>query len=400
MGDADGDGIEDEDEGDEGDDVPESDACGAAAALVTDSTEPHACAPEGDHVMHLAYDTPEEMRDWPRRVRARRNAHPARGEHAVELYLYYPDNPEDLKQIHFTADMFQRWLDNRGETRRASSVDTWGPKTTINFQVSKFNEAGEFVFDPNAADARVPIDVYNLDASQPKWRRLLERSLAILPIQHVTNANLKSIFLDFRVGTNRIGPASPVGDGGTNWRLRNRTRRGVETRSATRGIDVNGTSCVCATFASLNRAWGQRDVADSALPTERGIDTAFDDPEYVTFTFYHELGHLLDYGGHTRNVILEGTRRLPAGERNALWGRYRDAINYDGESDGAGEGFAEAYRQRLLGTAFAPRNSRLDAATTSQTIRDMNTAFNSLGMPSLEHVNRAWGVIRGHFGGG
>jgi hypothetical protein len=396
MGDADGDGIEDEDEGEE---VAESDACGAAVPLVTDSTDPHSCAPEGEHVMHLAYDTPEEMRDWPRRIRARRNAHPARGEHAVELYLYYPDNPEDLRQIHFTADMFQRWLDNRGETRNARAVATWGEKTPVEFKFSKFNEAGEFVFDPAATDARLSIDVYNLDASQPKWRRLLERSLAILPIQHVRDANLKSVFLDFRVGTSRIGTNVPVGDGGTNWKLRIRTRRGVETRTATRGIDPEGCSAVCATFASLNRAWGQRDVADADLPTESGIDTAFDDPAYVTFTFYHELGHLLDYGGHTRGART-AAGPLNASARNALWGRYRDAINYDGESDGAGEGFAEAYRQRMLGDAFAARHSRLDAATTSTTIREMNEAFDSLNMPSLAAVNRARAAIRTHFGGG
>jgi hypothetical protein len=170
-------------------------------------------------------------------------------------------------------------------------------------------------------------------------------------------------------------------------------------RSATSGIDPEGCSAVCATFASLNRAWGQRDVADERLPPESGINTAFDDPNYVTFTFYHEVGHLLDYGGQTRNVTIDG-HRLSAGDRNALWGRYRDVLDYDGESDGNGEGFAEAYRQRMLGQAFAAHRSRLDATTTSRTITEMNAAFDSLGMPSRDDVNRAWTTIRSTYGAG
>lgn len=388
-------GTEGEATAEEGAEVGASDACGATAPLVEESTDPHPCAPGEDNAVHLAYDTPEEMRGWPRRIRARRNEHRRPGEHAVELYLYYPTNPADTRQIHFTSAMFQSWLDARGETRNSAAVATWGTKTTVEFQLSKIVD-GELVFDTAAADARHSLDVYNLDSSQPKWRRFLQRSLAILPIAHVQAANLKSIFLDFKVGTNRIGPRAPVGDGGTNWRV----RIGADgARTATTNIDADGCSTVCATFAALNRTWGERDVADAALPDEAGIDAAFDDPAAILFTPYHELGHLLDYGGATRGAAL-AAGRLSASLRNDLWDRYRQAIAYDGESDGPGEGFAEAYRQRFQGQSFAARRSTLAADVTERTIREMNEAFHSLGIPSAESVRDAWAVIRATYGGG
>jgi hypothetical protein len=86
--------------------------------------------------------------------------------------------------------------------------------------------------------------------------------------------------------------------------------------------------------------------------------------------------------------------------RNALWGRYRDVRNYDGESDGAGEGFAEAYRMRMQGQAFAASHSRLDPATTRRTLTDMNDAFTSLGVPEPSSINAAWDTIRANLGAG
>jgi hypothetical protein len=339
MGDLDGDGVEDE----------PSPPCDAPGTVVTESTEAIAVPPVEEVHVHLPYDAPDSWQEWPRRVRALEvpDGPDADTSRDTQLLLCYPAASRAHRSVIFTEDMYVSWLTARGETRDSSAVATWGPKTTLDLVVSKIDADDHLVFDPNATDARISLDVYNLDTSQPKWRRLIEMSFAIVPITHLQRARLKSVFLDFYVGTNQIGRNAAVHDGGTNWLL------SADGTTATRGISPDGCSCVCATYAALNRAWGQRDRR--ALPaTEEEIDDAFDHERrggrtlttpYIQSTFFHELGHLLDNSG------IAGAAGVA--RPNTVWNDYRLAMEYHGESNGPGEGFAEAYRQRLLGRTFS-----------------------------------------------
>jgi hypothetical protein len=118
MGDSDGDGIDDE-----LDDDCESDECGARAADVSESTEPIAVPPEDAVVVHLPYDAPEEMTQWPKRVFPRADTS---GGHETELFLHYPEASEvSARRIHVTTRMIRDWLASRSETRDAHAVATW-----------------------------------------------------------------------------------------------------------------------------------------------------------------------------------------------------------------------------------------------------------------------------------
>ena len=373
--------------------------CAVSGDPLSDETEPH-CAPTHETTtVTVAADPAEAIRGWPRRVIARRNgdaldaiprAERGRARRGLPLFLYFPEST--TRWIHFTADTFREYLTATGQPERDSrSVAGWGVKTTLELPVSKIVEERtevrgavrtehRLVFDPSDAETRYSFDVYNLSDSQPAWRRILERTLMILPLAHLQSVRLKSVFFDFRAGTSRIGPDAGISTGGTNWWYSTRERG----PHAPEGIDEAGCATICATYAALNRPWGHHRFRDGRLPTtESGIDDAYASPTLLFDTLYHELGHLVC------NRI--GSGRMP------LWNRYRIATAYDGESDGADEGFAEAYRQRLKGDRF-DGNPELDPSHAEDAAADINAdmeeAFAAIGLPTLRSVNDARAAIR------
>jgi hypothetical protein len=362
------------------------DGCGHTAEPLDTDQAPVAVPPEADTTLTLPADPLDAVRRWPRYTFSRRRAG------RVVVCLLNPLASGTARITPFTTEMFAEYLAAMEQPERSGrDRSTWGVPHPIELKVSRLERpegggASRLVFDDATA---FPITVYNLDPSQPAWERILRRTLAIVPIEHLTEIGLRSVFLDFRVGTNRIGPRAPVGSGGTNW------------GSRATGIDPEGRPAICTTFAALNRAWGHHDRPASQLPAnDDAIDAAFAEPGYLFDTFYHELAHRFTPGP------------------NSLWDQYRRAINYDGESDGPGEGFSEAYRQRMSGRGFttSPRSVRdpgpgaSEAARARHELQRTNyeyglahldevrtrvaARFDELGMPSLESVRDAQAAIQ------
>jgi hypothetical protein len=373
----------------EGDTVDDLACCAVELPQRCDPPRPCARSYDRQESQRFVLSCPnaEEMRRWPRYIMARKV------QRATHLYVYQPGHPHTALR-EFTRDDFHDYLECAGRNPDIANAATWGPSQTITVPVCRLADDGDgrrrLVWEP-ARGIQWTWEVYNLDSSQPQWRPLLERTLKRFPIEFLRAIRFRTIYLDFRVGTLRIGVGrtnqAAVGDGGTNWGL-----------GGGSPADPSRVSAVCVSYAALNRPWTESGHALDA--SDADIDASFNDVSRTAYTIYHEFGHL--YANCPRQpeqiedpaelarqrsyheAIAREMRRSPP--EQCLWLRYNHAIGYDlsgGLSKGKGEGFAEAFRKRMDGTSVGGGAIR----------NEVENALDHLGLPTLESVNEARAAI-------
>lgn len=341
----------------------------------------------------LSCPNPDEMENWPRYTVAQRRSG------SISLYIFRPgqSNPSRRLQELTLENIRTFWERFRGP-RQIDPADpaTWGDVTSLNLPLCYLNRHAdghrELNFDPNRSDSRWSLNVYNLN---PIWRTFLIRTLMIFPIEFMRMMPIRSLYLDFRVGM--IPGATGVGTGGTNW-----------PRCHSSNIPQEHRNGVCVSFAALNRPWcNHRQNIASINPSCQQIEDSFADANNVASTVYHEYGHIFQWCARQRSDFPEGDageqayrqevdyweeltsngRNSPhndshTGEDRGLWDRFRLAINYSGSSRGPGEGFAEAFRMRLMGLSLGTGGIR-DAQQRAEVVLDL------AGIPTRESVVQA-----------
>jgi hypothetical protein len=314
---------------------------------------------EAPQTVTVSTPDPEEVRRWPR-IAVFRDGPSGRG-----LYLY-----RSGELTAFGTEQHETWQAVVGRTTPdIHDASTWGSMTPWSLQVSALREGEErsLYFDGSAT---WDFEIYNLGSCQPGWERMLKRTLMAFPIEHLRWARLKSVYLDFVVGSLQIGPSANVRSGGINWAFYNTP------------ADPAHVSAVGVSYAAMNRPWGDDEIRE--LPPDDRIDPTYDDRSLRAATLYHEFGHIFHHlrprHGLPRD---EARRRAPIGAGNGtggLWDRYRTASGYGGrggQTQGFGEGFAEAYSHRMQGRAFR---------ATGTLLAELDDTMKRAGMPSLESV--------------
>ncbi|HBP17054.1 MAG TPA: hypothetical protein DEA08_04560 [Planctomycetes bacterium] len=297
-----------------------------------------------------------------------------------DLWLYEPDSDARRPYHKLSAAHVHAYDEAVGRAPERGQRDTWGPRTALKLRVGRLEplEDGrrELVLDEQAPEWT--FDVYNL--ASPGWRALLERNLPLLPIEYLRATSLHTLLLDFRVGTGQVGARARVRSGGTNWVLGNNQL-----------IDPAAQSGLCMTFAALNRAWfpNSRAGCGPTLSAEE-IEASYAGELGGPFTIYHEFGHVYQFSARRggteehpsqpaylaeRPYMIEVSRQGRA-RSGGVWDRYRVSSGYargGGQTQGPGEGFAEAFRRRLEGEATGERE-----------VEELLDRF----MPTLESVRR------------
>ncbi|MGC8811146.1 MAG: hypothetical protein ACP5Q3_12930 [bacterium] len=295
------------------------------------------------------------------------------------------------------ADIQSYWREvNQISQIDAANPATWGPVVPLDLPLCHLNRLTdgrrELNFDGSRGDINWTFNVYNLDSL---WRNFLIRTLMIFPIEFMRMMPIRSIYLDFRVGM--IPGATGVTTGGANWPRCHESRIPQEHR--------NG---ICVAFAALNRPWcNHRQNIVSKNPSCQEIEDSFADTNNLASTIYHEYGHIFQWCARQRSDFPEGDagtelyrqevayweqltsngRNQPhddshTGQDRGLWDRFRLAINYSGASQGPGEGFAEAFRMRMMGLSLGTGGIR-EARQRAEEVLDI------AGVPTRESVNRA-----------
>ena len=357
--------MSEQERGDGADDV-EIDGC-CPAALGDD--EAHPVAREGRQPITVASGIEDDPRRWPRYAKGLRIGN------RVHLHLYQPGASARDRHIPFTARHYQRFLEavNRPNPD-IRSAGTWGEYKDWTLPVCRLVDVSprerHLVFEGDSGPRRT-FRVFNLSTAQPGWLRYLKRTLMALPAEHCEWGRLQSIYLDFFVGTSRIGlgargqPPS-VASGGANWpyyppdppppedespRERARREARAQRRDARRvPADPSRTGALCITYAALNRMWAGQD--GSAAPSEEEMDAAFRDLGPQAGTLYHELGHIFHFLRRDALPPAEQPRRdaiFDNDDPGGLFDRYREVSGYStaARSQGPTEGVAEAYRSRM-----------------------------------------------------
>ena len=279
-----------------------------------------------------------------------------------ELWLYDPESEARRPYQKLSAAHTHAYDEAVGRTLDRDDFETWGPTTPLKLRVGRLEplEDGrrELVLDDESPEWT--FHVYNL--ASPGWRSLLERYLAVLPIEYLRATNMRRIMLDFKVGTGQVDARARVSSGGANWTL------GVNDL-----IDRRAQSGLCMSFAALNRAWfpNSRAQCGPSLSAEE-IEQSFAGDLAAPFSLYHEFGHVYQFSAYRQGTeehpcqeaylaerprMIQVVRRGRA-HRGGIWDRYRVSSGYargGGQSQGPGEGFAEAFRRRLEGTPTGER---------------------------------------------
>lgn len=341
----------------------------------------------------LSCPNPDEMENWPRFTVAQRRSG------SISLYIFRPDqrNPSQILRELTLEDIRTYWERFRG-TRQidAANSTTWGEVTSLNLPLCYLNRLAdgrrELYFDPDRSDTRWTLNVYNLS---PVWRTFIIRTLMIFPIEFMRMMPIRSLYLDFRVGM--VPGATGVGTGGANWPRCHHSNIPQEHR--------NG---ICVAFAALNRPWcNHRQNIVSLNPSCQQIEDSFADANNVASTIYHEYGHIfqwcprertdfpdgesgeeefrqeVDYWEElTRNGRIQKHNDSHTGEDSGLWDRFRMAINYSGTTQEPGEGFAEAFRMRMMGLSLGTGGIR-EARQRAEEVLDL------AGIPTRSSVASA-----------
>jgi hypothetical protein len=319
---------------------------------------------------------------WPRYCIGRRvSGH-------MQLALYLPSGTSRTRYTPFTADHYRRYMEaaERPMPDIASS-GTWGPSEQWTLPVCRLDEqeSGErhLVFDGGSAPRRT-FTVFGLSASQPGWERFLKRTLMAFPNEHCEWGQLQTVYLDFFLGTTRIGlnernQPPPVSSGGANW-----PHYPDEVPAARRQVpaDPHRTSVVCISYAALNREWAGRNGTRRA--TEEQIDAGFTNLNHQAGTLYHEFGHIFHFLRNSQIPHEERAHRPPIldnDSRGGLFDEYRAAAySSAGRSQGPTEGVAEAYRSRLQGHR---------PSGPADLARRVSEALDQAGLPTQTSVTRA-----------
>lgn len=297
-----------------------------------------------------------------------------------DLWLYEPESDARRPYHKLSAAHIHAYDEAVGRTPDRDDRETWGPRTALKLRVARLvgleDGRRELVLDEDAPEWE--FGVYNL--ASPGWRAVLERNLPVLPVEYLRATHLRTILLDFRVGTGQVGRRARVRSGGTNWVL-----------GHNRLIDPSAQSGLCMTFAALNRAWFPNSRAGCGPTLSAAeIEESFQGELGGPFTIYHEFGHVYQFSARRqgtdehpsqpdylaeRPYMIEVSRRGRGGS-GGLWDRYRVSSGYargGGQTQGPGEGFAEAFRRRLEGQS-----------TGEQEVEEVLDRF----MPTLESVRR------------
>ena len=348
----------------------------------------------------LACPSPDEMRNWPRyTVAQKRNRD-------IYLAIFRPNqsNPSQRLRELSNADIQNYWRQINGVFQiDPANPATWGPVEQFHLNLGYLNRLAdgrrELNFDGGRADTNWTFNVYNLD---PIWRNFLIRTLMIFPIEFMRMMPIRSIYLDFKVGM--VPGARGVTTGGANW-----------PRCHDSSIPQEHRNGICVAFASLNRPWcNHRQNIVSINPSCQQIEDSFADTNNVASTIYHEYGHIFQWCDRQRSDFPEGDagteqyrqevnywQELTSNGRNqqhddshtgqdrGLWDRFRLAINYSGSSQGPGEGFAEAFRMRMMGQSLGTGGIR-EAKQRAEEVLDI------AGIPTRESVVRAHQYINQH----
>jgi hypothetical protein len=297
---------------------------------------------------------------WPRNV----VAHRANDDAPMRLYLYDPSQPRARRVTPFGSGEYETYLRCVGRSNpRHGDAATWGEAENLTVPVCDIKDyPGERRAILGGGGARWTFRIYNMTRAQPGFRTLIKRTLMGFPIQHLQRVRLRTVFIDFVVGVigrNGMGVDAEgdhvgVVSGGANWLV------GLEH------VDPEATAVLCVSYAALNRAWATGSLSN--LPEDGEIDRAFGDPAARAITLYHEAGHLYHWTPLPADASPEDQQRRRAIARESavggLWDRYRRAIRYPAgaRTQGPGEGFAEAYRKRLMGIAQPMVDATLDRA--------------------------------------
>ncbi len=363
-------------------------------------SEEHACRPvqlqrdnpalvSRETAQQLTLSTPSaaEIARWPRYCVLRRTSG-SRG-----LFIYRPEASARQRYMPFSGLEYSTYL--RAVGRQMPSIDnggSWGPSTTWDLPLCHFqdNAAGEreLIFDTSHT---YTFRIFNLCAGQPSWERYLKRTLMGFPIEHAQWGRLRSVYLDFFVGSLRIGLNSQgtpprVASGGAYWPNYHPSvpvgRRRVRAQEDLTGV-------LCMSYAALNRPWAGRRGRTAA--SESQIDLAYNNLRQTAFTLYHEFGHIFHY---LRPAAMPSEERVPHraitrnAQRNGPFDRYRVATySTAGASQGTTEGVAEAYRTRLQGHTL-----RGDAALRTE----VDALLDQARMPTRESAARAQQGIMNH----
>lgn len=317
----------------------------------------------------LSCPSPDEMRNWPRyTVAQRRNGD-------IYLAIFRPNQSnysQRLREIS-DADIQRYWREvNQVSQIDAANPTTWGPVIQLNLPLCYLNRLAdgrrELNFDGNRLDTCWTFDIYNLD---PIWRNFIIRTLMIFPIEFMRLNPIRSIYLDFKVGE-RPGLRG-VTTGGANW-----------PRCGQSIIPQDRRNGICVAFAALNRPWCQSSQNIVSInPSCQQIEDSFADTNKVASTIYHEYGHIFlncapqrsdfptgpsgdaeyrlerNYHQELNNNHRNDTHNESHTDRDqGLWDRFRLAINYSGKSQRQGEGFAEAFRMRMMGVSLGTGGTR------------------------------------------
>jgi hypothetical protein len=340
----------------------------------------HQVAPEEMQTIWVPTADMDDIRRWPRySIPRSRDGH-------NYLAIYDPNLTGRHRLRPLTADGYTAYL--RSTNRQDPNIQdsaTWGRSVRLTLTVSSLQTSGsQTTLEFNSSSGnRWEFEIYNLDDSQPNWREIITKKLMVLPIQHLRIVQLKTVFLDFMVGTSRMGAAAAVGSGGANWTY------------GTRVADPNKLAGIGMTYSALNRAWGDpRRYADALLPeSDDAIDQAFDDRGIPIFTIYHEFGHLFintarrraDYSSQEAyQADVDVVQQIRANQD--LFDRYRVSSGYatgGGQSQGWGEGFAETYRKWMQGS---PLGGGQDGS-------DVQTLLLRLGFPTPASVRSTISAI-------
>jgi hypothetical protein len=334
---------------------------------VPEDEEPvRACLEEEVRVVAEEYPEAQDVRTWPRRV--------IKLDGVRRLYLHTPG--EVFRQSSapvLTIARFNDYINTVGRQEpRIDSAGSWGQHERVALKVAHLEEVNglqELRFD---GQHEWTFDIYNLLDVQPAWPRMVKRTLMGFPIEILRELKLRVIYLDFMVGTNTLGPIGDTGpharpgviQGGCNWRY-------WDTRA-----DTGGDSGLCVTYAALNRVWTRR--ASRGRLSNDDVDAAYTNSRrrLLADTLYHEAGHLYQW---LRRNPYPTTEMRDALHDNELWNQYRIDIGYaagGGRSQGAGEGFAEAFKYRLRGRRKLPRSN-------GQAAED---ALDAARLPTLDSV--------------
>ena len=172
-------------------------------------------------------------------------------------------------------------------------------------------------------------------------------------------------------------------DGGANWTY------------GTTVADPDKLAGIGMTYSALNRTWGDpRRFPNPLLPeSDDAIDQAFDDRGIPIFTIYHEFGHLFlntarrraDYSSQEAyQADVNVVQQIRADQE--LFDRYSASSGYStggGQSQGWGEGFAEAYRKWMQDIPLAGGQDGFD----------LGALLLRLGLPTHASVRSAISAI-------